>query len=234
MANYEKKTQRQNSQGTYSVPTAAMFSGDFSTIASTIYDPNSGANGANKTPFTGNIIPSNRIDPISKKFLNYYASANIPGTGLSNNYTQMHSFPNNRDGFTLRMDFVESVKSQWSGRYSCGDENQSSTRIGITGSKILTNYEQYLGTNTRTLSPTFVNEARFGYTRLYNALGTRSAFDVDSVSALGIPNLQPGDPVTWALLSPRLREPGSLPSATRMMGPTRSTTIPCNWWTMCP
>ena len=55
--------------------------------------------------------------------------------------------------FTLRMDFVESAKSQWSGRYSWGDENQASTGISITGSKILTNYEQYLGTNTRTLTP---------------------------------------------------------------------------------
>jgi hypothetical protein len=197
MANDEWKVQRQNSQATYSVPTAAMFTGDFSAFGTTIYDPNSAAGGATKTPFLNNTIPPSRIDPISKKFLNYYVSSNLPG--FSNNYTQMNSSPNNRDGFTLRMDFVESAKSQWTGRYSWGDENQSSTGISITGSKIVTNYEQYLGTNTRTFSPTLVNEARFGYTRLYNALGTRSAFDVDSVSAIGIPNLQPGAPVSWGV-----------------------------------
>ncbi|HSU30180.1 MAG TPA: TonB-dependent receptor [Bryobacteraceae bacterium] len=196
MANDEWKAQRQNSQSTYSVPTAAMFGGDFSGISSVIYDPATAATGT-KTPFPGNRIPSNRIDPISKKFLNYYVPANLPG--LSNNYTQMNSFPNNRDAFTLRMDFVESAKSQWSGRYSWGDENQASTGISITGSKILTNYEQYLGTNTRTLTPTLVNEARFGYTRLSNSLGTYSAYNVDTVSALGIPNLQPGDPVSWGV-----------------------------------
>ena len=39
MANDEWKVQRQNSQSTYSVPTAAMFGGDFSGISSVIYDP---------------------------------------------------------------------------------------------------------------------------------------------------------------------------------------------------
>jgi len=193
MFNDEWKAQRQNSQSTYSVPTAAMFTGDFSASSNIIYDP------VTKLPFPNNTIPAERIDPIAKKFLNYYASANIPGAGLSNNYTQINSFPNNRDGITFRMDFVESSNSQWTGRYSWGDENQSSTGISITGSKIITNYEQYLGTNTRTFSPTVLNEARFGYTRLYNALGTRSAFDVNSVADLGIPGLQAGDPVSWGV-----------------------------------
>jgi hypothetical protein len=160
MANDEWKAQRQNSQATYSVPTPAMFTGDFGALGTTIYNPDTGANGATKTPFPGNRIPSNRLDPISQKFLKYYVPSNLPG--LSSNYTQMNSSPNNRDGFTLRIDFTESAKSQWTGRYSWGDENQSSPGISITGSKILTNYEQYLGTNTRTLSPSLVNEARFG------------------------------------------------------------------------
>jgi Carboxypeptidase regulatory-like domain len=198
MANDEWKTQRQNSLGTYSLPTPAMSTGDFSGINTTIYDPDTAAtNGGTKLPFPNNRIPSNRIDPISKKFLNYYPSSNLPG--LSQNYTQMNSAPNNRDGFSLRMDFVESSKSQWSGRYSWGDENQSNTGLSITGTKILTNYEQYLGTNTRTLTPSLVNEARFGYSRFSNSLGTYSAGVVDTVSALGIPNLQPGAPITWGV-----------------------------------
>src|SRR5450759_2499558 len=121
MANDEWKAQRQNSQGTYSVPTPAMFTGDFGALGTTIYDPASAAaNGGTKLPFPSNQIPANRIDPISKKFLNYYVPSNLPG--LSSNYTQMNSAPNNRDAFNLRMDFVESAKSQWTGRYSWGDE----------------------------------------------------------------------------------------------------------------
>ena len=198
MANDEWKQQRQNTQGIYSVPTASMFTGDMSGLGSTIiYDPNSGAGGATKTPFAGNVIPSSRLDPISQKFLKYYNSAILPG--LSQNYTQLNSSPNNRDGFTLRMDWVESSKSQWTGRYSWGDENQSSTGLSITGSKIVTNYEQYLGSNTRTITPTLVNEARYGYSRFYNSTGTYSAFTTDSVAALGVPGLQSGAPVTWGI-----------------------------------
>ena len=132
------------------------------------------------------------------------------------------------------MDFVESAKSQWSGRYSWGDENQASTGISITGSKILTNYEQYLGTNTRTLTPTLVNEARFGYTRLRNSLGTYSAYNVDTVSALGI-----SEPATWrsGLLGRSVRShsrvTASPPSAIRRMAPTRSTTTRCRQSTIC-
>ena len=97
------------------------------------------------------------------------------------------------------MDFVESSKSQWTGRYSWGSENQSSTGLGGVGSKILTGYEQYLGSNTRTLKPNLVNEARFGYTRLFNSIGTLSAFNTNVVQALNVPGLQPGDPATWGI-----------------------------------
>ena len=57
------------------------------------------------------------------------------------------------------MDFVESSKSQWSGRYSWGDENQSNTGLTLDGTKTITNFEQYMGSNTRTFTPNTVNEA---------------------------------------------------------------------------
>ena len=60
MANYEALRRRQNTQSIYTVPTAAMFSGDFSAPGlNTIYDPTT------KAPFEGNKIPSSRIDPVS-------------------------------------------------------------------------------------------------------------------------------------------------------------------------
>ena len=198
MANDEWKTQRSHSQTNYTLPTAAEEAGNFSGYSATIYDPaTGGTTGASKTPFPGNIIPTNRLDPISLKFLNYYAAATLPTA--QNNYPFTVSAPNNRDGFTLRMDFVESSKSQWTGRYSWGDENQSSNGLGGVGSKIITNYEQYLGTNTRTLNPHLVNEARFGYTRIYNSTGTLSAGSNNVVGALGIPGLNAGDSSTWGI-----------------------------------
>src|SRR4051812_22454002 len=119
MANYEALRRRQSFQSFYSVPTAAMFGGNFSGLNTTIYDPTT------KAPFAGNIIPTSRIDPTSLKLLPYYAAANVAGAGssLANNFVRSSAAPLNRDGFVLRMDFVESSKSQWSGRYSWGDEN---------------------------------------------------------------------------------------------------------------
>jgi hypothetical protein len=147
MSNYEALRRRQTSQATFSVPTAKMFAGDFSELlpGTMIYDPTT------QQPFAGNIIPTKRLDPISLKLLNYYNSATLPG--LTNNYVQNNSAPLNRDGFVLRLDFIESSKSQWAGRYNWGDENQSTQGINRAGSKIVTNYEQYTGSNTRTISP---------------------------------------------------------------------------------
>jgi len=193
MANYEKLIQRQSSQAVYSVPTAAMFQGDFSAYPTTIYQPGTGI------PYPNNIIPASQISPISQALLKYYDSATLPG--LTNNYTQFNQSPFNRDGFTLRMDFVESSKSQWTGRYSWGSEVQTSGGLSITGTKITTGYEQYLGSNTRLISPTLVNEARFGYSRIFNAISTAAAFNVNAVSQVGIPNLQAGQPVQWGVPS---------------------------------
>src|SRR5206468_10519526 len=99
----------------------------------------------------GNIIPTSRFDPISQQLLPYYAAANVAGAGssLANNFVRSSAAPLNRDGFVLRMDFVESPKSQWSGRYSWGDENQASQGINLDGTKILPNYAQYLASTTR-------------------------------------------------------------------------------------
>ena len=192
MSNYEALRRRQNVLNTFTVPTAKMFAGNFSELlpSTIIYDPTTGQ------PFAGNVIPTQRLDPISVKFLKYYNSSNVLGT---NNYAQTSSQPFNRDGFVLRLDFVESPKSQWMGRYNWGDENTSAQALNLAGTKVLTNYEQYTGSNTRILTPNLINDARFGYTRFFNSLGTLSAGSLDVISDIGIPNQKPGAPITWGI-----------------------------------
>src|SRR5260370_30059176 len=69
--NYEGIRQVNPGSGTFTVPTAAMKGGDFSGIAATIYDPNTiDANGA-RQPFPGNVIPSDRINPVAATIVNY-------------------------------------------------------------------------------------------------------------------------------------------------------------------
>ena len=131
MANYEALRRRQNFLNTYSVPTPKMFTGDFSELSTPIYDPRT------KQPFPDNKIPSDRLDPLSLKLLKYYNSANVPGSPnpFTNNYVQFNSSPLNRDGFVVRLDYNESSKSQWMGRYSGGDENQSTQTLNLAGTK---------------------------------------------------------------------------------------------------
>src|SRR5258708_22469699 len=107
--------------------------------------------------------------------------------------------PQNRDQFILRMDYVESSRSSWAGRYTWGDENESSPGLNLKGTKLVTNLEQYMVSNTRVFSPSVVTETRFGYTRFYNSIGTLLAFQRNVVDELGIPGLKGGDPVSWGI-----------------------------------
>src|SRR6266481_2043859 len=202
MANYESFRKRGNSTGLYSLAPVAVQGGDFSGIANKIYDPSSHVLAADgktiiATPFDGNRIPASKISPISKKLLEFYRTPTLPG--VVNNYVTALARPQNRDQFVLRMDYVESSNSTWAGRYSWGDENESSPGLNLNGTKLVTNLEQYMGTNTRVLSPTIVNETRFGYTRFYNSVGTLLAFQRNVVDELGIPGLKGGDPVSWGI-----------------------------------
>ena len=211
MANYEWFRQRRNVQSVNSLPTAAMQGGNFSDVVNTpntslrtqgIFDPRTRTivNGVNTAlPFANNVIPAGRIHPTSKQLLEFYPTPNLPNDNLRNNFVQALGRPINRDQFVSRFDFVESANSQWYGRYSWGDENQSNQALKLNGTKLVTNFNQYMVANTRVLSPTTVNDARFGYTQFYNTNGTELAFTRDVVSELKIPGLNGGPEVQWGI-----------------------------------
>ena len=169
-----------------------------------IYDPLTGdpATGLGRTQFPGNVIPAGRIDPISLKFLQLYDEP-AQTSAATDNYSYLQQERDDHDGFNVRGDFYQSAKSQWAFRFSNGSEVNPTigfaTAGGTAGSKIITNYYQYMGSNTWTISPTVVNVATFGYTKFYNALGLYSEFTNDDVAKIGIPNLSPGAPSTWGI-----------------------------------
>jgi len=210
-----------NNNATATVPTAAMAAGNFQgfsyqyetpsgaivTVPVTIYDP------VTKAPFLNNIIPANRIAPQSTALLQYLGTAataptyNCPATapkansncGSVPNYKFSTVNPVNRQTLTVRGDYNMSQKAQFAFRYSAGNEDTLNTgRLGA-GSKLITNYYQYMGSNTFTFSPNVVNEARFGYSNFYNSQGLLAAFTNDVVDKLGIPGLAGGDPSTWGI-----------------------------------
>jgi hypothetical protein len=85
MFNYEGYKEATPNPATYTVPDAAQLRGDFSNLRDaqgrliTIYDPNTGRleNGQwVRDPFPGNVIPANRIDPMARRFAQYFLQPN--------------------------------------------------------------------------------------------------------------------------------------------------------------
>jgi len=196
-------------QGNATVPSPAIASGDFSgfTTASgtpvIIYDPLTGdANGLGRKAFPNNTIPSSRIAPQSVELLKYLGTSTTPfyaNGKVVANYPYSTMAPENRQGLAVRGDYILSQRSQFAFRYSSGDEDITRTAFLGAGSKIITNYYQYMGSNTWTFTPTILNEARFGYSHFFNSLGLLSAYTNNVVDSIGIPGLKGGDPATWGI-----------------------------------
>src|SRR5581483_2142857 len=205
MTNYEWFRQRRQVQAVFSLPSSAMREGDFSERPQNtqgIFDPATRVNSGGTVTaqmFPGNVIPKSRISPISQKLLEFYPAPNLVNPQLRSNFVEAQGQPVNRDQFVSRFDFVESSKSQWFGRYSWGDENQLTEALRLNGAKIITNFNQYVASNTRVLSPAIVTETRFGYTQFYNTTGPELAFSRNVVGELNIPGLSAGLPVQWGI-----------------------------------
>ena len=216
MVSDEWYSQVQYSQSSLTLPTKAELGGDLSgytakgTTVVPIYDPNTGnPDGTGRTQFQCNgvlnVICPARIDPISAKsqpiVLRFGSDAR--------RHKQLHIPHSSTKGHSRRLQRArrflnQSQKLQWAFRFSNGLETQLPPlalrrRGGTVGSKIITNYYQYMGSNTWTLSPTVVNVARIGWTNFYNSLGLYSQGSNDAVTKLGIPNLQPGISATWGI-----------------------------------
>ena len=130
MSNFEGYKDRKQFQNNYTVPSVAMRNGDFSAVpvAAARSDAVHGRRRARPdcAAFPGNQIPASRINPISKKLLEFYPEPN--GAGTINNYVSQQNRVINKDQFTQRVDFVQSSASTWMGRYSHGREDESLRR----------------------------------------------------------------------------------------------------------
>ena len=202
MSNWEGYRDRKQGQNNYSLPPAAWRTGDFSSYSGVLYDPAtctvSGSVRSCAT-FPGNRIPANRIHPISQKLLEFYPEPTA--SGLVNNYTSQQNRVIDKDQFTQRFDFVQSASSTWMGRYSYSRDDEISPALKNNGTKLVNRIHQVMMGNTRTLSPTVVNEFRFGFNSFFNTFGRESAFVRDVTSELGIPGMAPIPPEAWGIPS---------------------------------
>jgi len=103
---------------TGTLPTAAMRAGDFSSFGTTIYDPLTGdpSTGAGRTPFPGNIIPADRISPISSQLQALLPMPNADGT--TSNYSDSGLTTFDRNNYDVKINFNVSNSFQVFGKYS--------------------------------------------------------------------------------------------------------------------
>jgi hypothetical protein len=195
MTNFEAFRQRQTLRGRYSLPPVAWRTGDFSALSNQIFDPTTGQQ------FAGNRIPTNRIHPTSAKLLEFYPAPTLNPNALGVNHEQPQGGLIDRNQFNGRGDFIESDRSSWAGRYSWADEVQLTPGLKLNGTKLLTTARQVMVSNTRTLSTSIVNEARFGYNKFFNSLGRELAGQRDVVKELAIPGVDSGPPIAWGIPS---------------------------------
>jgi hypothetical protein len=172
------------------VPTALQRQGNFSESSTVIFDPATAllqANGSYlRTAFPGNVIPSNRIDPLAKNLLSLFPSPNT--AGLVNNYLLSFKDKVFDNGYVVRLDHRFSEKHQIFGRYSFrrfGVGRLGAFRNDVTGDEETRNAPGIAIDDTITVSPTLILNFRYGFARF---LVSSAADNVGTdVTALGFP-----------------------------------------------
>jgi hypothetical protein len=179
------------------VPTVKMRNGDFSEVASRIYDPLTGdVTGANRVAFANNQIPLDRISPIAGRLLAFIPEPNIAGAALGqNNYQKAQTREKTTDGFDTKLNYTVSDKDQVSARLSfmrpvvfdpgVFEQYGGPTNGGFAGTGTNTSYST-AGTWTRVFSAKTVFDVRGGL-NYYHNVTTTQASGLTTSTDVGIP-----------------------------------------------
>jgi hypothetical protein len=166
-----------------SLPTAALRSGDLSVYLpkTVVKDPTSG------TPFPNNLIPSNRIAPLSTAVLNYFDP--LPNYGaagaIANNYQKNFATNLTNNQGDMRVDRNLTSKQSVFARMSYKRKetySAPSASVNLGGGLTTENDYSVSGAYNYLISTNLINEARLGYTGSnsgsnynYTASGIQSA-----------------------------------------------------------
>jgi outer membrane receptor protein involved in Fe transport len=187
MASYEGMRSAIERAGTAVVLTPEMRRGDFSGVSGTITDPLSG------NPFPGNIIPADRLNPVSVSLINEYMPVpNVPDAvnfaGVTTNVVNINQGIGRLDhNFSSRDQvFVHYI-------YSARDFPNSELNPNFFYNATFPN-ESLAAQHVHTFSPTLVNELRFGWHRGHiQKYSVRQNTDF-RIEQLGIMGLKVGGP----------------------------------------
>ncbi|MDZ4803025.1 MAG: TonB-dependent receptor [Bryobacteraceae bacterium] len=210
--NYEGWKNKRNRSNILSVPLAEQRAGNFSNLRNAngslipIYDPattaaNPGGSGFVRQQFPGNIIPTNRLDPVSQKMLQFIPLPNQAPSNpftFSNNWIGQVSEKRDMNQYTTKGDHRFSDKNSMSVRYlyykHFNDNGLAGALPDPNVRARLDNYLNYniLASDIHTFTPTVLNEFRVGVTRQTFPF-TAFSFGQDWPSKLGLPSTIPGD-----------------------------------------
>ena len=179
--NYEGTRTRRESTITGTIPTPDMLAGDLSrdvlgALAPTIYDPATSRlvnNQIVRDPFPNNRIPTNRINAVSKAYLDLFytpVQPNRPGA-----FNLVNTNPNalDTDQFTARVDHRFSANTNIYGRFSLSDLTLTEPQTLPTNTRKRFNNFRNIGiTFSHLFSPTTIFDMRYGYNRYNIEFGT--------------------------------------------------------------
>ncbi len=168
-----------NAYNSYSVqPLAAYRTGDFSSLASTIYDPLTGS------PFPGNKIPVTRISSVSNGLLSYIP---VPtDTGSLQNYHYTTTQPQSSDTLSFRLNRTLTKKDRLA--FDTNWQRRSGENVQLFGWRDPSS-GRGLNNNlswSRSFSPTLIQNLHMRYNRNYNEVIPYFANGTDVASQLGI------------------------------------------------
>jgi hypothetical protein len=179
-------------------PTDAERTGDFSALLASatpivIYDPATTVctpgGACTRQPFPGNIIPSNRINPISGLYQTIIPNSG-PLVNGSNIYVSGHSFTN-QDSGTIRGDQYFGNNNQLMFRFSQFDQQEASPSNTIGLGTIHVQGKNYVGHWTHTFNPTTFSDVYFGRNYGFTQIGTshpgEDASFLSQLQTLGLP-----------------------------------------------
>ncbi len=190
--NYEGLIQASPYSTTSSIPYGAYAAGNFSASPTLVYSPTT------RTPYPGNIIPSNLLNPAALKILGLVPAPDSPGTFnptdniATNNYVSIgSSHPTNNTGMA-RIDETISEHTRLFATF-VHFNNYSPTAPAFpgvldsaVGDTATTGYENTVGL-TQTWSPTFITDIRFGFFR-NNSEVVPPSQGINDLQTLGIAN----------------------------------------------
>ncbi len=227
----------QGSTFTGTVPNPTLLSGNFSNDRNAagkpivIYDPSSttpnpSGSGYVRAPFPGNMIPANRISPISTRIASYLPAPNAAGalyTGV-NNYARTDSNNITKNTFSTRLDQNFTDMSRMFVRYSYDDtpwtraSPYGPTDLGSPafGPQDFTRYNS-VAEFDHIFSPTLIGTLRASFSRLSNFRGPISegfniaqlGFPANLAGEIGAPAAFPAVDITGYSIS------GSIPNSSR-------------------